>query len=322
LFRALNMATMGTQSLIAMREDILGTLRDNPGFSALDNDLLYLFRAWFNRGFLDIRRIDWETPAVVLEKLIEYESVHEIKGWPDLRRRLQEDRRCFGFFHPVMPYEPLIFVEVALTNEISSNVLELLEEEVNSSSISSYNTAIFYSINNCLEGLRGVSFGNLLIKQVVEQLEREISSIKTYSTLSPIPKFAAWLKSDVQDLELEFLNETNKEQIRGLLIKPTTDKMQDPELKGTLLSLCAYYLLKVKSRDKPSCPVARFHLGNGATLGKINWLADESENGMTQSVGMMVNYIYDKNTLAHNHERYEQDNSVVCSADVKQLLQS
>ena len=322
LFRALNMASMGTQSLIAMREDILGTLRDNPGFSAVDNDLLYLFRAWFNRGFLDIRRIDWETPAVVLEKLIEYESVHEIKGWPDLRRRLQEDRRCFGFFHPVMPYEPLIFVEVALTNEISSNVLELLEEEVNSSSISSYNTAIFYSINNCLEGLRGVSFGNLLIKQVVEQLEREISSIKTYSTLSPIPKFAAWLKSDVQDLELEFLNETNKEQIRGLLIKPTTDKMQDPELKGTLLSLCAYYLLKVKSRDKPSCPVARFHLGNGATLGKINWLADESENGMTQSVGMMVNYIYDKNTLAHNHERYEQDNSVVCSADVKQLLQS
>lgn len=322
LFRALNMAAMGTQSLIAMREDILDVLRENPGFRAVDDDLLYLFRAWFNRGFLDIRRIDWETPAVVLEKLIEYESVHEIMGWPDLRRRLQEDRRCFGFFHPVMPYEPLIFVEVALTNEISSNVSELLQEEVNEASPASYNTAIFYSINNCLEGLRGVSFGNLLIKQVVDKLEREISSIKTYSTLSPIPNFSAWLKSEVPQLELQALTENSKEHIRGLLINPTVEKMQDPELKDTLLSLCAYYLLKVKSRDKPTCPVARFHLGNGATLAKINWLADESENGMTQSVGMMVNYIYDKNTLAHNHERYEQDNSVVCSADVKQLLQS
>lgn len=318
LFRALNMAPLGTEWLIAMREDILEALIEIPSLRAVDNDLLHLFRSWFNRGFLEIKRIDWETPAVVLEKLIEYESVHEIMGWPDLRRRLEEDRRCFAFFHPVMPYEPLIFVEVALTRELSTNVAELLEEEVNNKHDVVYTTAIFYSINNCREGLRGVSFGNLLIKQVVDKLDREISSIKTYSTLSPLPRFTEWLTQELGNLE--FLDDNSRESVNTFLESPTTDKLTSKELKKTMLSLCAYYLLKVKSRGKPACPVARFHLGNGATLGKINWQADESENGLEQSAGIMVNYIYDKSTLAHNHELYERDHSIVCSAEVRQLL--
>jgi malonyl-CoA decarboxylase len=317
LFRALNMPPLGTEMLIAMREDILDIIRQHPELESVDSDLLHLFKSWFNRGFLEIKRIDWETPAVVLEKLIEYESVHEIMGWPDLRRRLEEDRRCFGFFHPVMPYEPLIFVEVALTNEISSNVTDLLKEEVNHESDSKYTTAIFYSINNCLTGLRGVSFGNLLIKQVVEKLEREMPTMKTYSTLSPLPRFTAWLKTALD--ELEFVSDEGREQIRLLLQTPSQGRLDDPEIKKQMMQICAYYLLKAKSREKPACPVARFHLGNGATLARMNWLADPSDNGLKQSFGMMVNYVYDKSTLAHNHERYEQDNAIVCAADVRQL---
>lgn len=320
LFRALNMANSGTEKLIAMRKDILDTLADNPGLRALDDDMLHLFRSWFNRGFLDIRRIDWKTPAVVLEKLIEYESVHEIMGWPDLRRRLEEDRRCFGFFHPVMPFEPLIFVEVALTRSITTNMDELLKEDVNHDDDSSYSTAIFYSINNCLKGLRGVSFGNLLIKQVVEKLEREIDSIHTHSTLSPLPKFNSWLDKELPTLD--FLEEDERQLIDTLLKNPTPGKLNDEELKKAMLSVCAHYLVNAKSRGKPACPVARFHLGNGAILGKINWQADKSENGMHQSAGLMVNYIYDKATLAKNHEVYEQDGEVVYSSEVRKLLPS
>ncbi len=318
LFRVLNMAPMGTESLIAMREDVLSALKENPGLSAVDYDLLHLFRSWFNRGFLDIRRIDLETPAVVLEKLIEYESVHEIEDWNDLHRRLEEDRRCFGFFHPVMPYEPLIFVEVALTNEISSNVSELLREEVNEDTREAPTTAIFYSINNCLKGLRGVSFGNLLIKQVVEKLEREISSIETYSTLSPIPRFRHWLDTSLDSLE--FLDDNQKVLARDVLDNLKDAKLADPEMKKLLMSLAAFYLVKAKEGEKPACSVARFHLGNGATLGRINWLADESKNGMRQSLGIMVNYIYEKSTLAQNHEAFEQKNSIICTADVRQHL--
>jgi malonyl-CoA decarboxylase len=318
LFRALNMAPKGIESLITMREDILDALKMNSGLSVVDNDLLHLFRSWFNRGFLEIKRIDLETPALVLEKLIQYELVHEIEDWSDLHRRLEEDRRCFGFFHPVMPYEPLIFVEVALTDEIRRNVSELLKEEVSSDNGNAPTTAIFYSINNCLKGLRGVSFGNLLIKQVVEKLEREISSINTYATLSPLPGFNNWLENELDNLE--FLDDSSRGQVKAVLAQPTQELLTNAKLKKTLLSLCAYYLLKIKSRDKPNCPVARFHLGNGATLDSINWLADKSENGLKQSTGMMVNYIYDKSTLARNHEVYEQDDAIVCAAVVRQLL--
>jgi malonyl-CoA decarboxylase len=318
LFRALNMATDGTRALITMREDIADALEDTPGLHAVDNDLLHLFRSWFNRGFLDIKRIDWETPAVVLEKLIEYESVHEIEGWDDLRRRLEMDRRCYGFFHPVMPYEPLIFVEVALTNNISTNVAELIKEDVNNDKEASYNTAIFYSINNCLDGLRGVSFGNLLIKQVVEKLQREIPGLKTFSTLSPIPRFSTWLKKELDNLE--FLDKKEKTQVSAVLNLPTPKILEDAELERIMTQICSYYLVNEKSREKPACPVARFHLGNGAILGKINWRADISENGLMQSAGMMVNYIYDKTRLAKNHEAYEQNNTVVFSSEVKQLL--
>lgn len=318
LFRALNMASEGTRSLISMREDILDVMDKNAGLTAVDNDLLHLFRSWFNRGFLDIKRIDWETPAVVLEKLIEYESVHEIDGWDDLRRRLERDRRCYGFFHPVMPYEPLIFVEVALTNDISTNVADLLRDDVNGDKDAMYNTAIFYSINNCLDGLRGVSFGNLLIKQVVEKLKREIAGLKTFSTLSPLPRFSNWLRGELDNLA--FLDKKEKRQVSAVLDFPTTSVLEDDEIERLMLGICAHYLVNVKSREKPPCPVARFHLGNGATLGRINWRADVSDNGLHQSAGMMVNYIYDESKLAKNHEAYEQNNTVVYSSEVKQLL--
>lgn len=294
--------------------------KKKQSFSTNWKQTWHLLRSWFNRGFLEIKRIDLETPAVVLEKLIEYESVHEIEDWTDLHRRLEEDRRCFGFFHPVMPFEPLIFVKVALTNEISSNVSELLKEEVSLENGSAPTTAIFYSINNCLKGLRGVSFGNLLIKQVVEKLEREITSIQTYATLSPIPGFNGWLINDLNNLN--FLNDDSRRQIKTMLEQPTEEQLTDSKLKKLLLSLCAHYLLNIKSRDKPACPVARFHLGNGATLGHINWLSDTSGNALKQSTGMMVNYDYNKFTLARNHEVYEQNDAIVCAAEVRQLMPS
>ena len=321
LFRSLNMADNGTQLLIRMREDLMGFLRENPELAPINNDLLHLFRSWFNRGFLEIRRIDWQTPAVILEKLIEYESVHEINGWPDLRRRLEEDRRCFGFFHPVMPLEPLIFVEVALTTEINRDVSSLIKiekpEDIESEKL---NTAVFYSINNCQQGLRGVSFGNLLIKQVVNQLEKENANIKTYVTLSPIPRFMDWLEKNIEDLS--FISDEERESLKSVCNDPNADLLEQLELEKTMLNVCAYYLVKAKSRGQPACPVERFLLGNGATLEHINWMADKSVNGLQQSAGLMVNYLYDKSTLAQNHEKFTQEDIVVYSNDVKNLLPS
>ena len=204
--------------------------------------------------------------------------------------------------------------------EISSNVSEFLKEEVSLENGSAPTTAIFYSINNCLKGLRGVSFGNLLIKQVVEKLEREITSIQTYATLSPIPGFNGWLINDLNNLN--FLNDDSRRQIKTMLEQPTEEQLTDSKLKKLLLSLCAHYLLNIKSRDKPACPVARFHLGNGATLGHINWLADTPGNALKQSTGMMVDYDYNKFTLARNHEVYEQNDAIVCAAEVGQLMPS
>jgi len=263
--------------------------------------------------------IDWKTPAFILEKLIQYESVHEIQGWPDLRRRLEADRRCFGFFHPALPDEPLIFVEAALTHGLSNNIHDLLEQQSPALDAEA-DTAVFYSINNCLDGLRGISFGNFLIKQVIEQLASEAPDIKHYATLSPVPGFMRWLKS-VRELD-QLLTDVQSEAVQQWLSQqPASDQLSvNVELQSTLSRLCAHYLLNEKSREKPLDPVARFHLGNGARLERINWLADTSANGLKQAAGLMVNYVYDRKTLARNHEAYERQHEVACSSQVRKML--
>lgn len=323
VLRTLNTAPEGTMALITMREDLLklpdldAAVRDT-----LDEDFTQLFRAWFNRGFLQLRRIDWQTPALILEKLIEYESVHEIKGWPDLRRRLQQDRRCFGFFHPAIPDVPLIFVEVALTHSISNNIRDVLQPQPSTPDERPYTTAVFYSINNCLFGLRGISFGNFLIKQVVESLTVSNPEITHFVTLSPIPGFMKWLSGKPE--QLGNLNEAEREAVEGILKQsPEAGHLRTHSLLPTVMpKLCAQYLVNAKSRQKPVDAVARFHLGNGARLERLNWMADISPNGLKQSAGMMVNYVYDRNTLARNHEAYEQRNEVICSQAVRKLVET
>lgn len=332
LLRTLNTAPGGTMALISMREDLLKMSADVPAFAVIDEDLLHLFRSWFNRGFLELRRIDWQTPALILEKLIQYESVHEIKGWPDLRRRLESDRGCFGFFHPAIPDVPLIFVEAALTDGMSNNVGALLRQEPPQNGTAPEklpNTAVFYSINNCLQGLRGVSFGNFLIKHVIEHLVGEAPHITQYVTLSPVPGFMKWLKAEWLAIAQGGEGKTaptaeTKAAIDALLKKQLNAEQvaASVALQNYLPVLCARYLVQAKSRDKPADAVARFHLGNGARLERINWMADASPNGIAQSAGLMVNYVYDRKTMARHHEAYEQKNEVAYSLAIKKLLPS
>ncbi len=320
LFRTLNTAPDGTMALITMREDLYKLMAKEPEFNLLDQELLGLFRAWFNRGFLELRRIDWQTPALILEKLIQYESVHAITGWADLRRRLESDRFCYGFFHPAIKDVPLIFVEVALTDAVSNNIANVLQQDPPGIEPVAADTAVFYSINNCLLGLRGVSFGNFLIKQVVEHLATARPDIKTFVTLSPIPGFMHWLR---RFEKLDTL--LNPEEVQAVAMLLETKSMRSDINSNSLLykilpRLCAHYLVKAKSRDKPADAVARFHLGNGARLDRINWMADSSDNGISQSAGLMANYVYDKNSLAINHEAYEHQNKVVYSSGIQKLL--
>ncbi|MES2626770.1 MAG: malonyl-CoA decarboxylase [Pseudomonadota bacterium] len=320
LFRTLNTAPDGTMALIDMREDLYKLMAKEPEFNLLDQELLSLFRAWFNRGFLELRRIDWQTPALILEKLIQYESVHAITGWADLRRRLESDRFCYGFFHPAIKDVPLIFVEVALTDAISNNIANLLQQDPPGSDPVPADTAVFYSINNCLLGLRGVSFGNFLIKQVVEHLATAQPGITNFVTLSPIPGFMHWLKSF--DKLATLLTPDEVQAVSTLLEAKSMRSVINSNslLYKVLPRLCAYYLVKAKSREKPADPVARFHLGNGARLERINWMADSSDNGIAQSAGLMVNYVYDKQTLAMNHEAYEHQNKMIYSSGIQKLL--
>jgi malonyl-CoA decarboxylase len=313
LFRRLNMAPGGTATLVAMRGVLLKKLKANPGWRPIDADLLHLLRSWFNRGFLRLERIDWRTPAIVLEKLIQYEAVHAIEGWRDLRRRLEDDRRCFAFFHPQLPDEPIIFIEVALTRGMSAQVQPLLDVRSQVSGTLGVDCAMFYSITNCQEGLRGISFGNLLIKQVADDLQRELPRLRRFATLSPIPGFRAWLAKQ------EFAGAQNKELL-ARIEDPAWHLGEVPEaLKSLLMRLCAHYLLRAKQGDDPLDPVARFHLGNGASLERINWLADTSAHGMSRSAGLMVNYAYRLLELEHNHERYFRDHHVAASGAVEKL---
>jgi len=318
LFRRLNMAPGGTSEIVAMRQLLLSKLREHPEISGLERDLRHLLASWFNRGFLQFERIDWRTPAVVLEKLIAYEAVHEIHGWDDLRRRLAEDRRCFAFFHPALPDEPLIFVEVALTRGLAGQVQTLLETSPEESANEKQDTAIFYSISNCQEGLAGISFGNFLIKQVADAVKQELPEIKKFATLSPIPGFRRWLDDVLVTDTPDFLSDDdvellNRSDWRG-------NEIARQQLKGVLMRLCATYLVEAKRNGKPLDPVARFHLGNGASVERINWAADLSAKGIEQSAAMMVNYLYDSDHIVSNHEAYVRDGAVARSSSVAKLL--
>lgn len=317
ILRRMNMAPGGTRALIAMRQDLLRLMREHKDLAPVDTDFRHLLSSWFNRGFLNLRRIDWQTPAHILEKLIAYEAVHEIVGWDDLRRRLEQDRRCFAFFHPALPDEPLIFVEVALVQGIAGAVQPLLDRDGAPGYPEKADTAIFYSINNCQSGLRGISFGNFLIKQVVEELRQELPKLKTFATLSPVPGFCDWLGWKVKDGSL---SDADRDAVAAL---DRPDWARDTEaaasLREPLLRLCARYLAGEKRGGKPLNAVARFHLGNGARLEHINWMGDTSDNGLRQSAGILVNYLYDLRALERQHEAYANDGTVAVSDEVAVL---
>src|SRR5580692_1895286 len=321
LLRRMNVAPGSTGALIAMRSELTAHLHDEPELKLLDADLKHLFASWFNRGFLELRRIDWQSPAAVLEKLIAYEAVHEIHGWDDLRRRLAPDRRCFAFFHPALPDDPLIFVEVALVEGLAGAVQPLLvqdsDDDAARNRAAHADTAIFYSISNCQDGLRGISFGNFLIKQVVEELKNELQHLTRFSTLSPVPGFRRWLTkrlASTGDPAAALLARTETGAGR-----PDPLKIYD-FLKPQIMRCCAAYLTRHASTQEPADPVARFHLGNGARLERINWRGNAAPRGIEESFGIMVNYLYDIETIESNHEAFVHDGTIARSADVDALL--
>lgn len=325
LLRRVNMAPRGTAAIVGMRRDLLRFARDHPRLRAVDADFRHLLQSWFNRGFLRLRRIDWHTPAAILEKLFEYEAVHEIQGWDDLRRRLAEDRRCFAFFHPALPDEPLIFVEVALLRELAPAIQPLLDSEGPTQDASQATTALFYSINNCQDGLRGISFGFFLIKQVVADLVTALPHVKTFATLSPVPGFCAWLhrvtRGPLADGSGAGLFDAEEIARLRTIEEPGwhLDEARAEPLKDPLLKACAHYLIKEKKGDEPLDPVARFHLGNGARIEQINWLADTSDKGLDQAAGLMVNYAYLPKRIEKNHEAYVSRGTIAATARVRAL---
>ena len=324
VIRRLNLAPLGTQTLVRMRETALHHLPDHPVLRALDADFVHLFSSWFNRGFLVLRRIDWASPANILEKIIRYEAVHQISDWDELRRRLQPgDRRCFAFFHPALVDEPLIFVEVALADECPSSIDSLLAPDRDPSSGAHTSTAVFYSISNCQAGLRGISFGDFLIKQVVDELRRELPELEIFCTLSPVPGFAAWLAHQLAD-EASLLPAEDREALSRL---HGDDWLHDPDLAAAirppLLRAAAIYFLKAKTpAGKPLDPVARFHLNNGASLHRLNFPADTSPRGLREAHGLMVNYRYKQDEIEANHERLAREGHVAASVEVQQLAAS
>ena len=295
LFRAINTAPGGISTLLDMRTELLKRPSSGPDLSPVEQDLKYLLASWFNRGFLRLEQLDWTTPAHILESLIRYEAVHEIRGWDDLRRRLAPDRRSFGFFHPALPDEPIIFVEVALTNGLATSIQDVLDAPPPQAAPIEADSAIFYSITNCQSGLRGISFGSFLIKQVTERLRAEDLGLTTFSTLSPIPGFAAWLSEHY----------------------PSTST-EDQE---ALRQRCAEYLLTERRGNLPADPVARFHLRNGACIAQINPGGDTSDKGMTESHGLLVNYLYSGQDLLANNEALTLEGQVCASDAVTDLLE-
>jgi malonyl-CoA decarboxylase len=319
LFRRFNMARGGTAALVGMRRDLLKTLSAHPERAGVDADLSHLFRSWFNRGFLGLQRIEWRTSALVLERLIEYEAVHQIQGWRDLRRRLEADRRCYAFFHPALPDEPLIFIEVALVSGMPARVQPLIDPAAPVTDPAAADCAVFYSITNCQEGLRGVSFGNFLIKQVVEELGRDFPGLRTFTTLSPVPGFGEWIKSGNHPLTIA----EQPTGFRKLLDRLRGDRqdgpLMGPGIERELTRLCAYYLMSAKRGRAPLDHVARFHLANGACLERLNWMGDTSAAGLDRSLGFTANYVYRLGEVERNHEAYAKAFTVAASRKIARL---
>jgi len=325
LFRRLNLAPGGTAALVRMRAQLLDAMDHRDDLGAIDNDFIHLFSSWFNRGFLVLRRIDWSTPALILEKIIRYEAVHQIRDWEDLRRRIDlPDRRCYAFFHPALVDEPLIFVEVALTREIPGAIAPILADKREVIDPARAVTAVFYSITSCQRGLAGVSFGNFLIKQVVEEVSREMPRISNFVTLSPAPNFAEWLKRERANAASLALDDEDRQPLAAL---DRPDWWRDQALAATLreplVRAAAWYFLRARNgRGVPLDAVARFHLGNGARLEQLDWLGDTSERALAQSYGLMVNYLYDLDYIEQNHEAYAQQHAVVAAGAVSRLVRS
>jgi len=335
LLTQFNILPQGVKFLVDMRADIRAFRQaDDSNLGMLDDDLRELLTSWFDIGFLDLARITWESPAALLEKLMAYEAVHQIRSWEDLKNRLDSDRRCYAFFHPRMPDEPLIFIQVALVKGMADDVQELLDESAPEIDAEAADTAIFYSITNAQSGLAGVSFGSFLIKRVVDSLVRDLGNLKTFATLSPVPRFLDWLyralESEGEDLlkpqEAEALAEAAGQDsaaaaLMSLLKRPGWYEDDEPSelLRPVLMRLCAVYLLQVKEAERTHDRVAHFHLSNGARLERINWLADTSSNGLKQSAGLMVNYLYRLADIEKNHEAYRGAGKIVAAAPVKRL---
>ncbi len=337
ILRQFNGLQGGVKFLVDLRAELMRWARDNQSLKDLDKDVFRLLASWFDVGFLDLQRITWNSSAALLEKFIEYEAVHEIRSWKDLKNRLEDDRRCYAFFHPSMPEEPLIFVEVALVSGISTDILELLDEKAPLTELEKADTAIFYSISNCQEGLAGVSFGNFLIKRVVADLISDLPGLKNFATLSPIPGFSSWLERQADSEEGD---DPKTEQLRtqaekvlelmaeeknpGELLSSTQKKGKRGELaqklQQLLLPLCAAYLLEARRGSQVEDRVAHFHLTNGAQVKQINWAANLSDNGIEQSFGMMVNYLYDLPSIEKQHELYRSGGGVSASSAVRKLI--
>ncbi len=319
LFRRFNMAQGGTAVLVGMRRQLLKTLGAHPERAGVDADLTHLFRSWFNRGFLVLHRIEWRTSALVLERLIEYEAVHQIQGWRDLRRRLEADRRCYALFHPALPDEPLIFIEAALAHGMPAKVQPLLDPEAAVVDPVGADCAVFYSITNCQEGLRGVSFGNALIKQVADELGRDFPRLKTFATLSPVPGFGEWLMKGDYPLTMDDHPTVIRKIIDKLRVRQPPEPLVGPAIQRELSRLCAYYLMYAKRGKAPLDPVARFHLANGARLERLNWMGDTSPAGLTRSLGFTVNYVYRLADVERNHEAYAKAYGITASRNFQRL---
>ena len=325
LFRRLNLAPGGTAALVRMRAQLIEAMDHRDDLAAIDDDFLHLFSSWFNRGFLVLRTIDWSTPANLLEKIIRYEAVHAIRDWNDLRARIDSpDRRCYAFFHPALIDEPLIFVEVALTRGIPAGIDPILSANRERIDPERATTAVFYSISNCQRGLAGVSFGHFLIKQVVEEVGRQIPRLSTFITLSPAPNFAEWLRRERATEASLALSEEDRAALETLdRADWWRDEAAVETLREPLLRAAAWYYLRARTpRGTPLDSVARFHLGNGARLERLNFAADTSERALRQSHGLMVNYLYDLEHIERNHEAYAQQHAVVAAGAVSRLVKA
>ncbi|HWE73310.1 MAG TPA: malonyl-CoA decarboxylase [Stellaceae bacterium] len=337
LLTQFNALPNGVKFLVDMRAELMKLARRDESLAGLEQDMRALLAGWFDEGFLEVKRITWDSPASLLEKLMVYEAVHEIRGWSDLKNRLEADRRCFAYFHPRMPDEPLIFVEVALVQGMADNVQSLLDETAPVGDPLDADTAIFYSISNCQRGLSGISFGDFLIKRVVDRLAAELLHLTRYATLSPMPGFRAWLEQRSTEEGEELLTQVERRAIEALPLPPTdhllTNLLARPDwyedvavsqaIKAPMLRLAARYIINEKTaRGRALDGVAHFHLSNGARLERINWLGDLSAKGLQQSAGLMINYLYRLEDIEENHEAYTGEGRVTASQSVLRLLKT